>query len=181
MLYVRNGQSADFDRLMEIYRYAQDFMIRTGNPTQWAHEYPAPWLIQSDIRDGVSRVICDETGKIRGAFALFSGAEPSYKYIEGGAWLNDEPYLTIHRMAGGGEVHGLFRCAADHCKRLSQNIRIDTHADNKVMQRRIEENGFVKCGTIYVSDGTARIAYQWTAPSPSAADAAATSPGGRGK
>ena len=30
-------------------------------------------------------------------------------------------------------------------------------------QSLIEKNGFTKCGTIYVKNGTARIAYQWTA------------------
>ena len=25
-------------------------------------------------------------------------------------------YVTIHRLAGDGRVHGLFQCAADHCK-----------------------------------------------------------------
>ncbi len=32
----------------------------------------------------------------------------------------------------------------------------------KTMQRLIEKNGFIKCGTIYVKNGTARIAYQRT-------------------
>lgn len=42
--------------------------------------------------------------------ALFKGAEPAYKHIENGSWLNKEPYITIHRLAGDGQVHGLFRC-----------------------------------------------------------------------
>ena len=29
------------------------------------------------------------------------------------------------------------------------------------MQKQIEKNGFKKCGTIYVRDGSPRIAYQW--------------------
>ena len=94
-------------------------------------------------------------------FALFEGTEPTYEYIENGAWLNDEAYLTIHRVAGDGQVHGVFRCAADYCKSLSSNIRIDTHANNLTMQRQIEKNGFEKCGIIYVYDGTPRISYQW--------------------
>lgn len=63
--------------------------------------------------------------------------------------LNEEPYLTIHRLAGDGQVHGLFSCALNYCKNISSNIRGDTHADNKTMQRLIEKNGFTKCGTIY--------------------------------
>ena len=110
----------------------------------------------------VCKVIYDETG-IHGVFALFDGAEPTYAHIEEGEWLNDEPYVTIHRLAGDGRVHGLFQCAAEHCKLLSPNVRVDTHANNTTMQRLIEKSGFKKCGIIHVRDGSPRIAYHWTA------------------
>ena len=29
------------------------------------------------------------------------------------------------------------------------------------MQKQIEKSGFKKCGTIYVEDGSPRIAYHW--------------------
>ena len=85
-----------------------------------------------------------------------------YEHIEDGNWLNDKPYLTIHRLAGDGQVHGLFQCVADYCKNISRNIRVDTHANNRIMQKLMEKNGFTKCGIIYVKDGTPRIAYHWT-------------------
>ena len=160
MLSVRKAVEGDFDAIMEIYAGAREFMIRSGNPTQWGLSYPAPELVKSDIKDGVCMAVFDERG-IHGVFALLEGADVTYARIDG-AWLNDGPYVTIHRIAGDGQAHGVFRCAADHCKRLYRNIRIDTHADNRVMQRRIEENGFTKCGVIHVADGTPRIAYQWT-------------------
>ena len=162
MLNIRNAAIADFERIMEIYSYAQDYMIRTGNPTQWGHFYPEPALVQSDIRQNVCKVIYDEKG-IHGVFALFEGADPTYVHIENGAWLNDEPYVTIHRLAGDGTVHGLFQCVVDYCKNLYRNIRVDTHADNQTMQRLIEKNGFAKCGIIHVEDGSPRIAYHRTA------------------
>ncbi len=40
------------------------------------------------------------------------------------------------------------------------NFRIDTHNDNKIMQHVIEKNGFIRCGIIYVKDGSPRIAYE---------------------
>ena len=149
MLRIRNAIASDFERIMEIYEFAQDYMIRSGNPTQWGHFYPDPALIRSDICRNVCKVIFDESG-IHGVFALFDGAD-------------DAPYLTIHRIAGDGQVHDLFRCAADYCKAISQNVRIDTHADNQTMRKLIEKNGFTRCGIIHVKDGTPRIAYQWTA------------------
>ncbi|MBQ7065087.1 MAG: N-acetyltransferase [Firmicutes bacterium] len=158
-LSVRKACEADFERIMAIYRYAQEYMIRNGNPTQWGHFYPTGDLIREDIQLGRCLVICGKT-EIHGVFALFEGAEPTYEYIEDGHWLNDEPYVTIHRIAGDGQVHGLLKCAVDYCRGLSGNIRIDTHADNKTMQHLIEQNGFIRCGIIYVEDGSPRFAYQ---------------------
>lgn len=150
----------DLEQIMKIYRYAQDYMIESGNPTQWGHFYPDAELIKSDIDKNACRVIYDESG-IHGIFALFLDPDPTYEHIENGKWLNDEPYLTIHRLAGDGQVHGLFSCALNYCKDISSNIRADTHADNQIMQKLMEKNGFVKCGRICVKNGTQRIAYQW--------------------
>ena len=118
MLNVKNAEIADLEQIMKIYRYAQDYMIKSGNPTQWGHFYPDADLIKSDIDKNACKVIYDKNG-IHGVFALFDGTEPTYKHIEGGNWLNEEPYLTIHRLAGDGQVHGLFPCALNYCKKIS--------------------------------------------------------------
>lgn len=161
MLQIRTAEPQDLGRIMEIYHYAQDFMVQTGNPTQWRHAHPAEEMIRADINQKICKVLYDENG-IHGVFALLEGRDPTYARIDGGSWRNDGPYVTIHRVAGDGQVHGLFSCIADYCKAISDNIRIDTHADNKIMQKQIERNGFQKCGIIYLENGDPRIAYQWT-------------------
>lgn len=160
-MHIRKAISDDLDVIMDIYRSAQDFMIESGNPNQWGHSYPGEDLIKSDIANEVCHLVCDGEC-IHGVFALFESAEPTYQYIEDGQWLNDEPYVTVHRIASDGKAHGIFRCAVDYCKSISDNIRIDTHKNNLVMQKQIERNGFKKCGTVYVRDGSARIAYHWS-------------------
>ena len=146
---------------MRIYESAQDFMISSGNPTQWGRTYPAKELIEEDIETGVCHVICDDDVP-HGVFALFSGDEPTYSYIENGKWLNDDEYVTVHRIASDGAVKGIFKSAIDYCKGICDNIRIDTHKSNIIMQKVIEKNCFEKCGIVYVRDGSPRIAYQWT-------------------
>lgn len=160
-MYIRKAGNDDLSEIMCIYRAAQDFMIASGNPSQWGHFYPTEELIKQDIENKISYLICDDD-EIHGVFALFDGLEPTYQYIENGEWLNDKPYITLHRIASDGKAHGIFKCAIDYCKRISDNIRIDTHKSNKIMQKQIEKNGFKKCGTIYVRDGSPRIAYQWS-------------------
>ena len=162
MLRVCAAAESDLERILEVYAAAREYMIRSGNPDQWGRSYPPEELILSDIRAGACRVIRDDEG-IHGVFAVFSGEEPTYAVIEDGEWLNPDPYVTIHRMAGDGLVHGLFRCAADYCKSLCPNVRIDTHDRNMAMRHLIWKNGFRRCGTIRVRDGSPRIAYQWTA------------------
>ncbi len=157
---IRKAQLEEINTIMEIYKTAQDFMIESGNPNQWGHSYPSSELIHEDIDNGVCYVVCDDEDP-HGVFALFSGDEPTYAYIENGKWLNDDEYVTLHRIASDGKVKGIFKNAINYCKDLSDNIRIDTHKNNIIMQKLIEKNGFHKCGTIYVSDGTPRIAYQW--------------------
>jgi predicted GNAT family N-acyltransferase len=46
--------------------------------------------------------------------------------------------------------------AASH----ADNVRIDTHENNYVMQNMLKKNGFVHCGTIYLEDGQPRMAFQ---------------------
>ncbi len=84
-LSVRDALDQDYDDAMRIYRYAQDFMIETGNPNQWAHRYPEPELIRQDIENGVCKLICSKSG-VHGVFAFFLDADPTYAYIEDGQW-----------------------------------------------------------------------------------------------
>ncbi len=160
MLTIRKADKSDIADIMAIYRTAQDFMIQSGNPDQWGHSYPTAEIVEKDIAEGVCHLVC-EGGKVHGVFALISGEEPTYQRIDGGAWLNSEPYVTIHRIAGDGQVHGLFKCASDYAKSCSDNVRIDTHAKNLTMQALITRNAYKQCGTIYVRDGSPRIAYHW--------------------
>ena len=162
--YVRGASVSDLERIMGIYRIAQDRMIASGNPLQWGHFYPSEAVIREDIENGNCRVISVRDGSeeaIHGVFAFCEGTEPTYARIDGGEWLNDGPYAAIHRIAGDGEVKGIFDTALRYCRSRSDNLRIDTHQDNRIMQKLIERNGFVRCGTIYVEDGSPRIAYQW--------------------
>ena len=41
------------------------------------------------------------------------------------------------------------------------DIRIDTHADNVIMRHLLCKNGFSEVGTILLSNGSPRVAYQW--------------------
>ena len=92
-------------------------------------------------------------------FALLSSPEPTYDVIDG-AWLTDEPYGVIHRMASYPEVHGIFSTVINYAASRFAHLRIDTHRDNRIMQHLIEKHGFTYCGIIWLEDGTERLAYE---------------------
>ncbi|MCH5197432.1 MAG: N-acetyltransferase [Oscillospiraceae bacterium] len=157
---IRLAEISELSEVMAVYRAAQDFMIKSGNPTQWGHFYPPKELIEQDISNRKAYVIT-ENNIIRAVFTLHFGEDPTYKIIENGSWLNNEPYAAIHRVASDGVLHGVFRAAADFCAEKINHIRVDTHEDNLIMQRQIEKYGFKKCGIIFTASGSPRIAYEW--------------------
>lgn len=158
-LTITLAEEKDLAEIKRIYSYAREFMKNTGNPNQWKDDKPALDVLTNDIENHRLYIVKDEN-EIHGVFAFIIGDDPTYAEISGGKWLSDSEYGTIHRVAGDGKVKGLFDTVLDFCARKISHLRIDTHEDNKIMRHLIEKNGFLTCGTIYVSDGTPRIAYE---------------------
>lgn len=156
---IRNSTPADLPEIERVYACARAFMKATGNPTQWGDQSPARSLIESDFRNHTGYVAVSD-GRIVGAFAWIPGEDPTYRVIEDGAWISDTPYGTIHRIASDGSVHGLLSEVLSFCVKDNPHIRIDTHADNKVMQHLLSKHGFTRCGIIYLENGDPRIAYE---------------------
>ena len=157
MYRIRKAVWADFDRILEIYRIAREFMAKTGNPTQWGTNYPPISMLEGDIPAGNLYVVEDDL--IHGVFAYFTEPDPTYGYIEDGAWLDHSPYGTIHRVAGDGSG-GIFTAVLQFAMEQNPHVRIDTHADNIVMQHVLEKHGFQRTGIIYLEDGDPRIAFE---------------------
>ncbi|SFA86839.1 hypothetical protein SAMN05216249_10420 [Acetitomaculum ruminis DSM 5522] len=154
----RKATKEDIVRIQEIYAFAREQMRKTGNPNQWGDNKPPLETIMSDIKNGNLILICNPD--ICGVFSFTIGLEKTYSIIENGKWLNDDKYGVIHKVASAGNNCGIMEAVLFYCEKKIGNIRIDTHNDNKIMQHILEKNGYVKCGRIYVEDGSPRIAYQ---------------------
>lgn len=161
---IRLAVADDLDRLMEVFESARAFMVATGNASQWINGYPQRELIAAEITDSHCYVCEKESGGIVGTFCFLPGPDPTYVRIENGNWLNNAAYYVIHRLASDGTCKGIAEMCIDWCRSRSSNLRVDTHADNKVMQHILKQHGFVRCGIIYVANGTPRIAYQTAVP-----------------
>ncbi len=169
---IRKANLQDFPELRRIYRAAREFMRTHGNPNQWGNTSPEEELLLRDLREGHLYVVTAESEAAAdtglagmethpvGAFALFTEPDPTYAVIEDGSWLSDTPYATIHSIGSDGSRHRILTAALDFAEPLFHHIRIDTHADNYVMQQALQKAGFSRRGIIYLKNGDPRIAYE---------------------
>ncbi len=153
------AKEADLPRILKIYDIAKAYMCANGNPNQWNGAYPDPETLRTDI-EKQRLYVYKKDGHIHGVFMLLLEEEPTYAYIEDGSWREETPYGTIHRLAGDGEVRGLFTKCVAFCESKVKYLRADTHFDNHTMQHLLERNGFERRGIIYLKNGDPRIAYQ---------------------
>ena len=157
-MIIRPATAADFPALRPVFEAAKGIMRADGNHEQWgAPGFPGDALLLHDIARGGGYVI--EKDSIVAYFALLPSPEPTYSHIDG-AWLTDEPYGVIHRIASYPEVHGIFSAIIDFAAARYSHLRIDTHRDNRIMQHLIDTAGFTYCGIIWLEDGTERLAYE---------------------
>ena len=132
----------DLPQMHKIYARARALMAANGNPTQWGNEFPRESVIEDDIANQRTMLLvdtCNGHERILAQFALCPGKDPTYAKIDG-AWLDNDTYVTIHRIAASG----LVRHAARDCIRWALkhygNVRADTHPNNKAMQHVLESS-----------------------------------------
>ena len=159
---IKKAEVKDLQKLNGIYEAARQYMRENGNPDQWGTNYPGEDILLNDMEKGV--LYTDEGFNF--AFVLM-GEEEAYRDIYEGSWLNEEAYLTLHRVAGNGRVRGgfskVFEFSIIKMREAGlSNIRIDTHEKNLTMQKALARQGFVRCGLIRLREGE-RIAYQYVA------------------
>lgn len=157
---IRLSAPQDIDRIMEVYESAKYYMRSCGNFKQWIGGYPDRATILTDIYRRCHYLAEDEEGSLLMVFSFIIGEDSTYNVIEGGKWLNDRPYGTIHRIASSGVEGGMLKACVDFCRVMIDNIRIDTHSDNGPMQNALHKLNFTFCGIIYIADGSPRLAFQ---------------------
>ncbi|GFN34932.1 GNAT family N-acetyltransferase [Tepidimicrobium xylanilyticum] len=161
----RKAIESDIDNIMNIIKQAQDYFKEQGID-QWQNNYPNPEVIREDIDRGYGYVLLKE-GEIVGTVAVSFDGEKTYEKIYDGQWISNFDYAVIHRLAidsyykGQGLASIIIKNIEKMClKENIKSIRIDTHEDNKSMQRLIQKNGFKYCGIIHLRDNSKRLAFE---------------------
>ena len=154
---IRRANKNDLISIMPIYEVAKMKMREDSNMHQWSDKYPDEETLLDDINRGELYIACAD--EIYGVFMLSFSGEETYEEIQG-AWLNDEPYAVIHRIASLGKGRNLLKDAIDFAFASTENIRIDTHEDNNIMRTLLNKLGFTYTGIIHLKSGDERRAYQ---------------------
>ena len=157
---IRHATESDIPQMMAMYDHSRQLMRASGNTTQWTG-YPTRDDVMDDIRRNASYIIQHQSFPVA-TFAMVDGDEPTYNRIDHGRWIDTRsPYATVHRMAKVAEVSGVAAIAFAYAKEQRRHLRVDTHESNLPMRKIVEREGFVHCGTVYMADGTPRLAYEW--------------------
>lgn len=162
----RKSIKSDLDNIMIIIKEAQKY-FKENNIDQWQDNYPNEETILNDINNETSYVLVKDNNIVATASISFE-EEKTYKNIDGN-WLTNDRYVVIHRVAVTNKLKGLGLASIILKKAellaLANNvhsIKIDTHKDNKAMQRVLKKNNFTYCGIIYLEDNSERIAFEKT-------------------
>lgn len=149
--------------IMNLINEAKQFLKACG-VDQWQDGYPDETHILGDIEAGRGYILSDE-GKVVAYCCADFGGEPAYAGIKG-SWLDDGPYVVIHRLTvgrayrGSGLAKRLFaEVEAMAAARGVRSVRVDTDEDNAVMRHVIASLGYTYCGTVWFADSV-KIAFQ---------------------
>ncbi len=151
----------ELNEVNEIYKNARKLMKDTNNPLQWGDFHPPVSLIKKFIKNNELYKLVNENNEILAVFAFIIGEDPTYLKIEG-SWKDDSKYGTLHSVASSLKEKGVFNDICEFAKSRINHLRIDTHEDNKIMQKQILKNGFTYQGIIYIASGDSRLAYEWS-------------------
>ena len=160
---IREAEEKDLKQIMEIIAEAKAYFRAAGIP-QWQGEYPGVEDIRRDIGNGGT--VIEENGKIIAYCFIAAMDDPNYTDIEG-EWCNHRPYIVLHRtcVSSFSKGKGVCRQFVTYATQKAQqsgisDLRADTHEKNASMRRMLEKEGFLEYGTIFVADGSPRVACQ---------------------
>ena len=154
-MQIIRASKKDMNELVALYHIAVEHMFEEKNVNQWQHD-------ETNFVNHVNKYIDDnnfykveKNNEIIGFFAMIYGTDVTYNEIKG-KWINDEPYVTIHKIASKYYKQGIATkmlnyVLNDALEKSINNIRIDTHKDNVSMQKFLEKQGFVNCGVISIT------------------------------
>ena len=155
---IRLANLEDIDQIVDVIEDAKAY-LRSQNSLQWnlPDGYPNKDTMLNDIYNKYCYVL-EYNDNIIGTMTIIIGDDENYADIDG-AWLTNESYAQIHRIAVKNDSHhkkiGAFMLteAEKIIKEKGINsIKIDTHKINIPMIKTLESIGYTYCGVIVLKE-----------------------------
>jgi len=165
--YIRRAKAEDLEKIAEILESGRQYLENQGLP-QWQDGYgPSRTDAAADIEAGYGYVLL-VSGAVAGYASLIPEPDGSPPLSEGAYEGSYDRYVAVHRVAVDGSLRGrglsrqFLRDMVIAAGALGyQDIRIDTHPGNVIMQKITQQVGFSPQGVMHlpIPDGE-RLAYQ---------------------
>ena len=161
-MIFRHATADDIDRVVEIVKYASQRLGKAGID-QWQRGYPNRSSIEQDVENGVGMILCMGAEILAYGAVIFTG-ENAYDDLTGGEWLTSGDYAVVHRLCvseifvGMGFAKQFMLAAEAMASERVASMRIDTHPDNKIMQKMVDSLGYTYCGDVVIE--SRRLAYE---------------------
>ena len=157
---IRLCEKTDIEATGAFYDNVVLWLDAHVNYPKWEYKvYPSVEFVEEKTEEK-TLYICEEAGKIVGAFVL--NADPNGDYQKGN-WsrdLEDGDYLVIHSLAIAPEAQGLglgskvIDFSVDEAKKRGySSIRLDVVPDNIPAKKLYEKNGFSYSGDFDLGRG----------------------------
>lgn len=166
MYGLRVAEISELPRAMDLIDQAKRYLKEQG-VDQWQKGYPDEACLRGDLAGRKGYFMVDENGGIAAYMCVDFDGEPAYDGLKG-EWKTGESrdYAVVHRLAVDGSRRGkglagrAFALVEQLCAdRQVLSIRVDTDADNRIMRRVMDRNGFEYCGVIRF-DNSDKIAFE---------------------
>ena len=149
----RRAVPEDMDALLDMLEQAKAYLRESG-VDQWQEGYPNREALMADMEAGRGWLFECE-GRPAGYECISMSPEECYRDIDG-AWLTEgENYAVIHRAMAAARYRGtmlaseMFSFAAELAAGMGKaSVRVDTHRDNKAMNRLCAKLGYQFCGVV---------------------------------
>jgi GNAT superfamily N-acetyltransferase len=138
--------------------------MATHGSGQWQGKEPSLETIEDDILHQRYYLLFVNNQPCGGASLM--SHEPAYDHLQEGQWLNQDPYIVIHRFFIAPSFQGqqlskilLNQIEQQVKKQLIHNIRLDTHAFNLPMRGLLSRQQYLEVGRAWLPQAGERLVY----------------------
>jgi len=131
---------------------------------QWQGKEPSLATIEEDIFHQRYYVLFEDNQPCGGAALM--NHEPGYDHLLEGQWLNQDPYMVIHRLFIAPLFQGrhlgkilLVQLELQVQEFHIHNIRVDTHALNQPMRGLLNRQHYQEVGKAWLPQAGERLVY----------------------